>query len=70
MNSLSGYLGHHGQGDVPWDFVVSFTAIAVLGIVAGASFVKHIRPQQLKRAFALLLVVIGVLILWQNRAQL
>jgi len=70
MNSLSGYLGHHGEGVVPWDFVVRFTAVAIVGIVAGTALVKHISTQQLKRAFALLLIVIGVLVLWQNHAQL
>ena len=70
MNSLSGYLGHHGEGNVPWDFVVRFTAVAIIGIVAGTALVKHISTRQLKRAFALLLIVIGVLVLWQNRAQL
>jgi uncharacterized protein len=70
MNSASGYLGHHGREVVPWDFVVRFTAVAVVGILAGTALVRHISTRQLKRAFALLLVVIGVLILWQNRAQL
>ncbi len=70
MNSLSGYLGHHGEGAVPWDFVVRFTAVTIIGIVGGAALVTRIPTQQLKRAFAVLLVVIGVLVLWQNRAQL
>lgn len=70
MNSLSGYLGHHGLEVVPWDFVVRFTAVAVAGILAGTALVRHISTRQLKRAFAVLLVVIGVLVLWQNRAQL
>ncbi|MHB1310648.1 MAG: sulfite exporter TauE/SafE family protein [Gemmatimonadaceae bacterium] len=70
MNSLSGYLGHHGEGEVPWDFVIRFTTVAVAGIIAGTALVKHIPTRQLKRAFAVLLTVIGVLVLWQNRAQL
>lgn len=70
MNSLSGYLGYHGRELVPWDFVVRFSAVAVVGILAGTALVRHISTRQLKRAFALLLVVIGVLVLWQNRAQL
>jgi hypothetical protein len=69
LNSASGYLGHRGQGDVPWGFVVRFAGVAVLGILAGTALVHHISTRQLKRAFAALLVVIGVLILWQNRAQ-
>lgn len=70
LNSASGYLGHHGREVVPWDFVVRFTLVAVLGILAGTALVRHLPTQLLKRAFSILLVVIGVLILWQNRAQL
>lgn len=69
LNSLSGYLGHHGQGAVPWAFVARFTGVAVVGILAGTALVHHIPTRALKRAFAALLVVIGALILWQNRAQ-
>ena len=70
LNSTSGYLGHVGREIVPWGFVVRFTAGAVVGILAGTALVHHIPTRQLKRAFAFLLVVIGALILWQNRSQL
>src|SRR5665647_2905411 len=42
MNSLSGYLGYHGREIVPWDFVVRFSAVAVVGILAGTALVRHI----------------------------
>lgn len=70
LNATSGYLGHHDHAQVPWDFVVRFTSIAVVGILAGSALVRHIPTHQLKRAFAFLLIIIGVLILWQNRSQL
>ena len=70
LNATSGYLGHAGREVVPWGFVVRFTSVAVIGILAGTALVHHIPSRQLKRAFAFLLVVIGVLILWQNRTQL
>lgn len=70
LNSISGYLGHYGSEVVPWGFVVRFTAVAVVGILAGTALVHHIPTRQLKRAFALLLIVIGAFILWQNRPQL
>ena len=70
MNSASGYLGHLGHQVIPWDFVIRFTAVAVVGILGGTAITRHLSTQQLKRAFAVLLVVIGVLILWQNRTQL
>jgi uncharacterized membrane protein YfcA len=70
LNSASGYLGHLGHEQVPWGFIARFTSVAVLGILAGTALVHHIPTRHLKRAFALLLVVIGLLVLWQNRAQL
>ena len=70
MNSASGYLGHYGREVVPWDFVIRFTAVAVVGILSGTALVRHISTGQLKRAFAVLLIVIGILILWQNRTHL
>jgi uncharacterized membrane protein YfcA len=70
LNSASGYLGHLGHEQVPWEFIARFTGVAILGILAGTALVHHIPTRHLKRAFALLLVVIGLLVLWQNRAQL
>ncbi|MBA4071295.1 MAG: permease [Gemmatimonas sp.] len=70
LNATSGYLGHHGRESVPWGFVGGFTSVAVIGILAGTALVHHIPTRQLKHAFAFLLVVIGALILWQNRSQL
>jgi hypothetical protein len=70
LNSTSGFLGHYGREVVPWGFVVRFTSVAMIGILAGTALVHHIPTRQLKRAFAFLLVVIGALILWQNRTQL
>lgn len=70
LNSTSGFLGHYGRESVPWGFVVRFTCVAMLGILAGTALVHHIPTRQLRRAFAFLLVVIGALILWQNRTQL
>ena len=70
LNAASGFLGHRGYEVIPWGFVARFTGVAVIGILAGTALVHHIPTRQLKRAFAGLLVIIGVLILWQNRAQL
>lgn len=70
LNSTSGFLGHYGREVVPWGFVMRFTSVAMIGILAGTALVHHIPTRQLKRAFAFLLVIIGALILWQNRTQL
>lgn len=70
LNSTSGFLGHYGREVIPWGFVIRFTSVAMIGILAGTALVRHIPTRQLKRAFAFLLIVIGVLILWQNRTEL
>lgn len=68
MNTLAGFAGGATTVSIPWGFVTLFTAIAVVGIVAGGFVVKAATPEQLKRAFAVFLVVVGAFILIQNRA--
>ena len=68
LNTLAGFAGGATTVSIPWGFVTLFAGIAVLGIVAGGFVVKAATPQQLKRAFAVFLVVVGAFILIQNRA--
>lgn len=67
MNCASGFVGYMGRVDIPWTFVFGFTAIAVLGILAGTYFVRYVSQRALKQAFAVFLVIMGTLILVQNR---
>jgi uncharacterized protein len=68
MNCASGFVGYVGRVDIPWAFVVGFTAIAVLGILAGTRLVRYVSQRTLKQAFSVFLVVMGTFILVQNRA--
>jgi uncharacterized membrane protein YfcA len=65
MNTAAGFLGYRNAVDVDWPLVLSFAAIAGAGIVAGAALVRRVPTPQLKRGFAVLLIVIGASILWQ-----
>jgi uncharacterized membrane protein YfcA len=67
MKSAAGFYGYLGQVEVPWAFMGLFTVVAVLGIFAGTYLVQFVSQAQLKRSFALFLVVMGGFILWQNR---
>jgi uncharacterized membrane protein YfcA len=67
MNSATGFLGYLGQVSVPWGFVGAFTLVAIVGIVAGTLLVRYVPAHALKRAFAIFLLAIGVLVLYQNR---
>lgn len=68
MKSAAGFYGYLGQVEVPWGFIAAFTAVAVVGIFAGTYLVRFVSQTQLKRAFAIFLVVMGGFILYQNRA--
>ena len=67
MNSASGFAGYAGTVDVRWSFVAAFTGVAMAGILAGTWLVRFVSAAALKRGFAVFLLVISVLILYQNR---
>lgn len=68
LNTAAGSLGYHGQVQVPWETVIAFAAIAIVGIVAGTAVVQHVSQRGLRRAFAYFLFVMAAFILYQNRA--
>ena len=70
MNSASGALGYAGQFDLPWGFLIAFTSVAVTGILVGTRLVRFVSQRALRRAFAVFLIVLGAMILYQNRATL
>ncbi len=67
MNCASGFIGYAGRVDIPWRFVLGFTAVAVVGILVGAQLVKYVSQRVLKQAFSVFLIVMGTVILIQNR---
>ena len=69
MNSLSGFLGYLGQVSIPWSFVALFTAVAIAGVLMGTYFLRFVSQAALKRAFAVFLVLIGGMMLYQNLVE-
>lgn len=70
LNAAAGFAGYLGRVEVPWDFLAAFTAVAIGGIVAGTRLVQHVPTASLRRGFAVFLIVVGVFVLYQNRAVL
>jgi len=70
MNCASGYAGHREVHEMPWRYVIMFTAVAVAGILVGTRFAQHVPQRALKKGFAVLLLVIAMLVLWQNYTKL
>jgi uncharacterized membrane protein YfcA len=67
MNCASGFAGYLGSVVVPWGFILGFTAVAVVGILAGTYLVQYVSQRALKQAFAVFLLVMGTFIFVKNR---
>lgn len=67
MNSASGFAGYLGTVVLPWGFLAGFTAVAIAGILAGTYLVRFVSGAALTRGFALFLLAIAALMLYQNR---
>ncbi len=67
LNSISGFAGYVGVVTIPWSFVLAFTALAVVGILAGTRLVRHVSQATLKQGFAVFLMLMGTFILYRNR---
>ena len=68
MNAAAGFAGQHRLRELPLDFLLVFGGVAMAGIIAGTWLARFLHQRTLKRAFAALLLVLAVLVLWQNRA--
>ena len=51
---------------MPWSFVALFTAVSIAGILVGSYLLRFVSQAALKRAFAVFLVLIGGMMLYQN----
>ncbi len=69
MNSIAGTLGYLGQVALPFDLLLPFTALAVVGIVIGTMLAQRVPQEALRRAFAVLLLLVAGYIVYQNRPQ-
>jgi uncharacterized membrane protein YfcA len=70
MNSLAGAVGYAGRVAFPLDLLLPFTGLAVVGILVGASVARRVPHGILRRAFAVLLLVVAASIVYQNRGVL
>lgn len=68
MKSVSGFYGYLDLVPIDWGFMAAFSASAVVGILVGSRIVRFIPQRALRKAFALFLVLMGVLILYRNLA--
>lgn len=70
MNTVSGAAGYASHVSFDWRVVFLFTALALVGVLAGTRLASRVPAASLKRAFGVFLILVGALILVQNRHAL
>lgn len=66
MNSLIGFIGDVQNLEINWLFLLSFTAISIVGIFLGTYLNKFINENQLKKSFAYFVLVMAFIILYKE----
>lgn len=67
MQSLSGFTTHALQQDaIPWTIALTITFLAIIGSMLGARLASRIPAQGLRRAFGVLVLVLGAFVLLQQ----
>lgn len=70
MNSLAGVLGHLNNTSIDIPLIAIFVVSGFLGAYAGARLAKVIPPHHLRRSFALFVVFLGAVLLYDNMVAL
>ena len=63
MNSLVGFIGDVQNLEIDWVFLLTFSAISVVGIFIGMYLTKYTNENQLKKIFAYFVLVMAAIIL-------
>ncbi|MEO8451045.1 MAG: sulfite exporter TauE/SafE family protein [Gemmatimonadota bacterium] len=66
MSCASGFVSHLGRGAIDWRETAVFTALAMVGVVAGSALVPRVPQDRLRRGFAAFLLVMGAVVLWKR----
>jgi uncharacterized membrane protein YfcA len=68
LQSFAGFAGHITHVELDFQLLAMMTGSAVAGMVIGSGLSKHISGECLKRAFAGLVIVTGLFVLWREVA--
>ena len=63
MNSLVGFIGDVQNLEIDWTFLLTFSAISVVGIFIGMYLTKYTNESQLKKIFAYFVLLMAAIIL-------
>lgn len=60
INSVAGFAGHLGGGQLDLGLIVVLTSAAVVGALAGERVARRVSPAKLRRGFGLVVIVVGL----------
>ena len=63
FKSATGFIGYLNQVNINWNLMLTFTTVAVLGVIWGAYFSAKIQGAKLQRAFGYFLIAVAIFIL-------
>lgn len=63
VNSLIGFISSVNHVKIEWNFLISVTAIAIVGIIIGSQLSKKIDGKKLKPAFGWFILIMGIYII-------
>lgn len=64
--SLIGFLGDVGTQMIDWAFLLSFTAMSIVGIFIGTYLSRYIPAEKLKNSFGWFVLTMAVYIVWKE----
>jgi uncharacterized membrane protein YfcA len=66
VKSLIGFIGDVENLDIDWRFLLSFTAVSVVGIFVGTYLSNFIDGKKLKKGFGFFVLIMGVYIIFKE----
>jgi len=66
MNTASAFYGYRGVVDVPWNLVFWFGGVTAVGVLVGGAFAARVPELGLRRAFGVLLLLVGAMLVWRR----
>ncbi len=66
INSLIGFTGDIQTLEIEWEFLLSFTFIAIIGIILGVFLSKFISGEKLKKSFGFFTLLMAIYIIYKE----
>lgn len=63
LGATTGFAGYFGRVELDWRLITGFTALAFVGVGIGTALVTRVSQVSLRRGFAVLLLVMGLMVL-------